>query len=96
MEQLIHADSNRAEVGILTDYQQFDAQIHHNCELADNTFALTMSVGAWQSEKIMRGDYVYIDGSEFGGLVRSVNKNTATFRTGVQGVHRRRTEHHDC
>ena len=86
MERLIHADGNRAEVGVLTDYQQFDAQIHHNCELADNTFALTMSVGAWQAEKIMRGDYVYIDGSEFGGLVRSVNKNTSSDTVTIKGA----------
>ena len=72
MERLIHADSNRAEVGMITDFISFDAQIHHNCELTDNTFQIVLSVGAWQAEKIMRGDYIYIDGSEFGGLVRSV------------------------
>ena len=109
MERLIHADGNRAEVGVITDFQAFDAQIHHNCELADNTFSLTMSVGAWQAEKILRGDFVYINGSEFGGLVRSVSKNTtsdtviikgadnhAASGTGVQGLYRYRTERYDC
>ena len=86
MERIIHADSNRAEIGIITDFTAFDAQIHHNCELADNTFSLEMSVGAWQSDKIMRGDYVYINNSEFGGLVRSVQKNTATDTVTVKGA----------
>ena len=86
MERLIHADSNRAEVGMITDFQAFDAQIHHNSELADNTFSLTMSVGAWQAEKILRDDYVYIDGSEFGGLVRSVQKNTASDTVTIKGA----------
>ena len=86
MDRLIHADSNRTEIGVLTDYRQFDAQIHHNCELADNTFQLTMSVDAWQDDKIMRGDYVYINGSEFGGLVRSVNKDTANDTVTIKGA----------
>ena len=86
MERLIHADVNRAEVGVITDFQAFDAQIHHNCDLADNTFALTMSVGAWQAEKILRGDFVYIDGSEFGGLVRSASKNTTTDTVTIKGA----------
>ena len=86
MERLIHADNNRAEVGVITDFIQYDAQIHHNCELADNTFSLSMSVGAWQAEKIMRGDYVYIDNSEFGGIVRSVNKNTNNDTVTIKGA----------
>lgn len=86
MERLIHADSNRAEIGVIADFEAFDAQIHRNCALADNTFALTMSIGAWQSDKIMRGDYVYIDGSEFGGLVSSVNKNTSNDTVIIKGA----------
>lgn len=85
MEQLIHADSNRAEVGMITDFRQFDAQIHHNCELADNTYSLEMAVGAWQKEKIMRGDYIYIDGTEFGGIVSSVTKNTTNDTVTIKG-----------
>ncbi len=85
MERLIHADSNRAEVGIITDFVNYDSQIHHNCELTDNTFQIVLSVGAWQAEKIMRGDYIYIDGSEFGGLVRSVNKNTNSDTVTIKG-----------
>ena len=85
MEQLIHADRNRAEVGVVNDFTRFDAQIHHNCRLEDNTFALEMTVGAWQADKIMRGDYVYIDQSEFGGIVASVEKNTATDTVTIKG-----------
>jgi hypothetical protein len=45
-----------------------------------------MSVGSWQAEKIMRNDYVYIDGTEFGGLVRSVNKNTGSDTVTIKGA----------
>lgn len=86
MERLIHADSNRAEVGVITDFRKYDAQIHHNCELADNTFSLEMTVGAWKSNKIMCGDYVYINGSEFGGLVRSVKKDAKNDTVTIKGV----------
>ena len=86
MERLIHADSNRAEVGVITDFSAYDAQIHHNCDLADNTFSLEMSVGAWQADKIMRGDFVYIDKSEFGGIVRSVTKNTTADTVTIKGA----------
>lgn len=86
MERLIHADGNRAEVGVITNFSAYDAQIHHNCDLADNTFSLEMSVGAWQADKIMRGDFVYIDKSEFGGIVRSVTKNTTADTVTIKGT----------
>ena len=86
MEQLIHADKNRDEVGIVTDYTQFDAQLHNNCLLPDNTFALQMSIGAWQASKIVRGDYLYINDSEFGGIVKSVEKNTVTDAVTIKGA----------
>lgn len=86
MERLIHADSNRDEIGVISDFNKFDAQIHHNANLTDNTFQLEMSVGAWQDDKIMRGDYVYIDNSEFGGLVRSVEKNTSSDTVIIKGA----------
>ena len=86
MERLIHADSSRIEVGMITDFISFDAQIHNNCEIADNTFSLEMSISAWKAEQIMRGDYIYIDGSEFGGLVGSVNKNTGADTVTIKGI----------
>ena len=86
MEQLIHADKNRAEIGVVTDYTRFDAQLHHNCALADNTFALQMTLGAWRASKIMRGDCLYIDGTEFGGVVSSVAKDTTTDAVTVKGA----------
>lgn len=86
MEQLIHADKNRSEVGVVTEYTQFDAQLHNNCLLADNTFALQLSIGAWRASKIMRGDYLYINGSEFGGIVKSVEKNTTTDTIIIKGA----------
>lgn len=85
MERLIHADANRDEIGIINDFTQFDAQIHHNCELADNTFSLIMPIGAWKADKIMRGDYVYIDASEFGGIVSAVEKNTSEGTVTIKG-----------
>lgn len=86
MERLIHADSSRAEIGMITDFISFDAQIHNNCEISDNTFSLEMSIDAWKAERIMRGDYVYIDGSEFGGIVGSVNKNTGIDTVTIKGI----------
>ena len=86
MERLIHADSSRIEVSMITDFISFDAQIHNNCEIADNTFSLEMSISAWKAEQIMRGDYIYIDGSEFGGIVGSVNKNTGADTVTIKGI----------
>lgn len=86
MDKLIHADSNLDEIGVINAYTQFDAQLHDNGEMADNTFQLTMPVGAWQLDKIQRGDYVYINGTEYGGLVSSVNKNTNDGTVTVKGV----------
>lgn len=86
MERLIHADSKREEIGVIAEFTQFDAQIHHNCQLTDNTFSLQMPVGAWKNDKIMRGDYVYIDNSEFGGLVSSVKKDTANGTVEIKGA----------
>lgn len=52
MERLIHADSSRIEVGMITDFISFDAQIHNNCEIADNTFSLEMSISAWKRNRL--------------------------------------------
>ena len=86
MERLIHADNNLDEIGVIADFIQFDAQIHHNCDVADNTFSLVMTVGAWKADKIKRGDYVYINASEFGGPVCSVNKNTISGTVTIKGL----------
>jgi hypothetical protein len=86
LERLIHADANLNEIGVIESFNLFDAQQHRNCDLADNTFSLEMSVGAWQEDKIMRGDYVYLDQTEFGGIVRSVTKNTSADTVTIKGV----------
>lgn len=82
---LIHADANRAEIGIVQDYLKYNAQQHNNCNLADNTFALEMTIGAWKADKIMTGDYVYAPDTEWGGVVSSVKKNTASDAITISG-----------
>ncbi len=83
--ELIHGDVNRAEIGIVRDFKSFDAQIHNNCNLADNTFSLQMSVGAWQADKIMKNDCVYVPDSEWGGVVSSVKKDTGADTVTITG-----------
>jgi hypothetical protein len=82
---LIHGDTNRAEIGIVRDFVSYDAQIHNNCNLADNTFSLKMSIGAWRADKIMKGDCVFVPDTEWGGIVSSVKKDTGADTVTVTG-----------
>lgn len=82
---LIHADSLRDEIGEIRNFRKYDAQIHSNCKLEDNTFQLQMAVGAWKRDPIMKDDYVYINGSEWGGIVSSVKKDTITDNAIIKG-----------
>lgn len=82
---LIHANADRAEIGVVSDFEKFDAQLHANCKIEDNTFALTMSLAAWNADKIMKDDFLYIDSTEFGGVVSSVEKDTGDDLVTVKG-----------
>ena len=86
MVNVIHADSDLQEISELAAFSMFDSQIHSNNQMADNTFSLEMPLGAWQDEKIMRGDFIYINNTEFGGIVCSVNKNTSTDTATIKGT----------
>jgi len=83
---VIHAGADRIEIGVVRDFHKYDAQIRNNGKMEDNTFELQMSIDAWKDSPIRKDDYLYVDKTEFGGVVRSVRKDTSTRTMTVKGL----------
>lgn len=83
---LIHANSEMIEQGVVTDFKKFDCQIKGDSDPTNNTFELTMPIQSWKANKILSGHFLYVDGTEFGGLVRSVKKDTRTHTITIGGL----------
>ncbi len=74
---LIYADSNREDVGVLHDYA-FDLAIGAD----ENDFELTVDQ---QNHVCRAGYYLYIEGTEYGGVVDSVKVKTAVGEVTYKG-----------
>lgn len=85
---IIHAKSNRDEIGVLTDVLEADMEISiaPDADLIDNTWSVTVSEGVWEADPITEGDYVYIPGTEWGGPVTFIRHSTGDRTVTVQGV----------
>lgn len=69
-ENLIYADENREDVGVLMDYQ-FDLAFG----TSENDFELQVSI----DDHVLQEDYwIYIEGTEYGGIVDDIAVNTET------------------
>lgn len=79
MAVITHADAARAEIRHIMLPDKFDAQIsiEPDATLSDNVWTLRLSADTWLQNPILRGHYIYIDGTEFGGVVEKVDSDSA-------------------
>lgn len=77
---IIHADENRNELRYIEYVEQLDAQISiaPKAVLEDNSFQLQVPDEEWEKEPIEKDHIIYIDGTEFGGIIDSIEHNTQT------------------
>lgn len=74
---LIYADANREDVGVLLDYQ-FDLAFGDS----ENNFSLTVSI----DDHVCHEDYwIYIEGTEYGGIIDDIEVNTEMKEVKYQG-----------
>ena len=75
---IIHAYSDLTEEGVITDYKKFDAVISTSSELSYNSWQIEMDEPVWSRHQINAEDYVYIPGTEYGGIVEKVKHVSST------------------
>lgn len=69
---IVHADADKIELGYVTEFDSFDCTISMSDEYADNSFVLSMPIAIWEAHQILKGHYIYIPGTEYGGRVGRV------------------------
>ena len=83
---VIHANSRLEDLSTVTNFQKLDVQTRNDGQAANNTFELVMPIRAWEQDPIQIGDFLYIDQTEFGGLVKSIQKNTRSRTMTIKGL----------
>ena len=74
---LIYTDANREDVGVLLDYQ-FDLAFGTD----ENNFVLSVSL---DDHVCSESYWIYIDGTEYGGIIDDIEVNTETQRVTYKG-----------
>ena len=77
--RIAHADAAGEEIRFLDHIIEADIQIdiRREAELDDNTFYIQLPAEEWQQEPILKGHRVYIEGTEWGGVVERIEHDTA-------------------
>ena len=78
--RITHADADKNELRFFDFIEKYDAQVSiaPGAVLVDNSFSLSLADHDWQSRPILKGHFLYIDGTEWGGPVEEVTHNTGT------------------
>lgn len=82
---ITHAAADLMEVGHITAFDKMDAQIKTKGTLAENSFELTLRESVWEKSPVHKGDFLYIDGTEWGGPVDVVCHDTAARKITLEG-----------
>lgn len=82
---LIHANDEKTEIGVITDFIKYDAEISLEPTVEKNSFALTMDESVWNNSPIRTGHFVYIPFTEWGGPVEKIKHSTKTAQITLSG-----------
>ena len=70
--ELIHADANLIEQQSLLDFKLWDVVSGLSSEYESNDFELTVPETVWLNHPIVKGDFIYEPGTEWGGRVEGI------------------------
>lgn len=84
--ELIYADENRTEKGIITHFERFDAQVGLSSQSGMNDFELVLNEKIWQELRIRPGYYIYIAESEWGGIVQKLTHSASSGTVTLTGT----------
>lgn len=85
---IIHASDTLEELGFVDEVELFDAEISQetDAEITNNSFALTIPDEVWSKRPIEKGHFVYVPGTEFGGMVEKIEHSTKRMSITMSGV----------
>ena len=86
--RITHADENREELRYLDFFEKFDSEISikAGATINDNSFELTLSERDWKENPILIGHHIYIDGTEWGGVVEKIEHDTESGSLTISGL----------
>jgi hypothetical protein len=82
---LIHANAEKTEIGFIDDFIKFDAEITRTADIKDNQFVLTLDENVWGDSPILKGHFVYIPFTEWGGPVEHIKHSTKSAQITLTG-----------
>lgn len=80
--EIIHADENLDEIQMLTEFDQYEAVSGLGFKYADNDFELQVKEAVWSKYPMVKGNYLYEVGTEWGGMLEDVNHVGTTVKVG--------------
>ena len=85
---ITHADETRKELRYLDFFEKFDSEISikSGATINDNSFELTLSERDWKENPILIGHHIFIDGTEWGGLVEKIEHDTESGSLTISGL----------
>lgn len=84
--ELIHADGNMNELRFIDSFTKFDACISIEGEIDNNSWLLSMPVECYTAHPIEKGEYIYIEDTEWGGPVEKIRHNSTNRTVEISGV----------
>lgn len=84
--ELIHADKYKNELRYIDSFTRFDASVNLNGEVNDNSWSLTLPVECFRSNPFELGEFVYVEGGEWGGQVECIKHNSDSHTVEISGL----------
>lgn len=84
--ELIYSDSEFNEIGEISCYDRFDAQIGLSTEGADNDFELVMHEQVWAQNPILCGYYIYSPDTPWGGRADRIVHSASEEKIRIYGT----------
>ncbi len=84
--ELIYADSDFNEIGEISCFVRFDAQVGLRTENQDNDFEVCMHESVWAESPIQCGYYIYSPGTQWGGRVDKIVHSVSDERVRLYGT----------
>jgi len=83
--RLTHADSFLTDQGFVLDFIRFDAHMKRGGSLSENSYLLQLDEPVWSAAPINVGDFVFVDGAEWGGPVEVVRHRSRQRTVTIEG-----------
>jgi hypothetical protein len=84
--ELIHADSSLTELQCIDCFEKFDCEITAGESDSSNDWELRIPQSCWQRMPVLEGHFVYIEGTEWGGIVEKTEHSASDMTVRLYGA----------